>query len=143
MFRGLVHDLLHAAKTLTRAKSFTVVCVVSLGIGMAPVIAVPYGMRMFSIPPPLLKPDGLVELVTTLNGAQQPTNAWSYPDFIDLRRAETGMSLIGWVAGQSQTSIQTPSGAETSSVSTLFVSRNYFETMGVTLARGAGFSAAT
>ena len=143
MIRGLAQDLLHATRTLRKAKSFTVVCVVSLGIGMAPVIAVPYASRMVDIPPAGLRVDGLVELVTTLNGAQRPTSAWSYPDFVDLRQANTGMSLTGWVAGQSKTSIQTPTGTESSSVSTLFVSPNYFETMGVTLARGGGFPAAT
>jgi len=35
-------DLVHAGRSLAKARAFTFVCVVSLGIGMAPVIAIPY-----------------------------------------------------------------------------------------------------
>ena len=110
---------------------------------MAPVIAVPYGARVLSIPPPGVKTDGLVELVTTRQGPQGPTYLWSYPDFVDLRDANAGITLTGWADGSSEIRTQTPAGVETSSVETLFVSANYFETVGVALARGAGFTAAT
>jgi hypothetical protein len=36
---GLFSDLLHAARTLSRARAFTAVCVVSLGLGMGVVMA--------------------------------------------------------------------------------------------------------
>ena len=42
MFHGISRDLAYAGRSLTRARAFTFVCVVSLGIGMVPVIAVPY-----------------------------------------------------------------------------------------------------
>jgi len=41
-----VRDLVHAARSLAKARAFTFVCVVSLGIGMVPVIAVPYIARI-------------------------------------------------------------------------------------------------
>ena len=42
MFHGIWRDLVHAGRSLAKARAFTFVCVVSLGIGMAPVIAIPY-----------------------------------------------------------------------------------------------------
>ena len=38
MFRSFWRDLVHAARSLARARAFTVVCVTSLGIGMVPII---------------------------------------------------------------------------------------------------------
>ena len=45
MFNGIWRDLVHAGRALAKARGFTLVCVVSLGIGMAPVIAIPYLSR--------------------------------------------------------------------------------------------------
>ena len=42
MFKGIWSDLVYAARSLAKARAFTFVCIVSLGIGMAPVIAVSY-----------------------------------------------------------------------------------------------------
>jgi predicted permease len=140
MVNGIWRDLLHAGRSLTRARAFTFVCVVSLGMGMAPVIAVPYVSRITRTPPPGVKTEGLVEVVPTPRGPREASNAWSYPDFVDLRAAGTGMSLTGWVGGPSKTAIRTAGGVETKSVPTMFVSANYFSTIGVALARGPGFT---
>ena len=142
MFNGIWRDLAHAGRSLTKARAFTFVCVVSLGIGMVPVIAIPYVSRITRTPPPGVKTEGLVEVVTTPRGAREATDAWSYPDFADLRDADTGMSLSGWTGGPSKITIQTPAGVETKSVPTMFVSANYFRTVGVALARGPGFNEA-
>ena len=50
--------------------------------------------------------------------------------------------MTGWTGGPSKIAIQTPAGVETKSVATMFVSANYFKTIGVALARGPGFDAA-
>jgi len=142
MFNGIWRDLVYAGRSLAKARTFTLVCVVSLGIGMVPVIAVPYVSRITRTPPPGVKTEGLVEVDTTPRGSRGATDAWSYPDFADLRAADTGMSLAGWTGAPSKVTIQTPAGVETKSVATLFVSANYFRTVGVTLARGPGFDEA-
>jgi len=139
MLTSLWRDLVYAGRSLAKARAFTVVCVVTLGIGMVPVIAIPYGARIFQVPPPGLNPDGLVELVTTPRGSRAAGNSWSYPDFETLREADTGLTLIGWKSGATKLAIETPSGVRTESVGTMFVSANYFRTIGVALARGAGF----
>ena len=136
-------DLLHAARSLAKARAFTFVSVVSLGIGMVPVIFIPYIARIPNMPPPDVNTEGLVELVTTARGTRPAGDEWSYPDFQDLRDADTGIAMTGWASWLSKTTIPTPEGARTEPVRTLFVSTSYFATIGVTLARGPGFGAAT
>ncbi len=133
MLNSVWNDLIHAGRALAKARAFTFVCVVSLGIGMAPVIAIPYISRILSIAPPGLKTEGLVEIITTRVGSRAATDTWSYPDYVNLRDANTGMAIVGWTYGQSE--------VKKDSVRAMFVSTNYFRTMGVTLFRGPGFSA--
>jgi len=133
MLNRIWSDLIHAVRSLAKARAFTFVCVVSLGIGMAPVIAIPYFSRALTITPPGLKTEGLVEIDTTRVGSREATDIWSYPDYADLRNANTGMTLVGWTYGQSE--------IKKDSVKVMFVSTNYFQTIGVTLFRGPGFNA--
>ena len=106
LFKSIWCDLTYAGRSLAKARAFTVVCVLSLGIGMAPVIAIPYGFRVFTTPPPGVNPEGLVELVTTPLGSHQATDRWSYPDFINLRDADTGVSITGWATGETEVALQ-------------------------------------
>lgn len=140
MLTGIWRDLTYAGRSLAKARAFTLVCVVSLGVGMAPVIAVPYLMRIVRAPPRGIDTTTLVEVVTTRNGPHAPANNWSYPDFADLRDANTGMTIVGWAAGESHLAAGTATAAQSQPVSTLFVSANYFRTIGVALAKGPGFS---
>ena len=133
MFTGIWRDLVYAGRSLAKARAFTLVCVVSLGIGMAPVIAIPYLSRILTIQPPGLNTEGLVEILTTPVGPREATDIWSYPDYVDLRDANTGTALVGWTYGQSV--------FKRDSLRAMFVSTNYFQTIGVTLFRGPGFNA--
>ena len=67
---------------------------------------------------------------------------WSYPDYQALRDTETGMAITGWTRDSSQVGETTPDGAAPPRVATLYVSANYFSTLGVSLARGPGFDPA-
>jgi predicted permease len=140
MFTSLLRDVVHAARSLAKARAFTVVCVVSLGIGMAPVIAIPYVSRLTRLTPPGVNTEELVELVTTSVGPHQQTQQWSYPDYADLRDANTGITLIGWTGAQSEITFHATGGSKMRA-STMFVPANYFKTLGVALARGSGFDA--
>jgi hypothetical protein len=91
MFKGIWRDLVYASRSLAKARAFTFVCVVSLGMGMAPVIAIPYGARILRMPPPGVNTEGLVELVTTPRGSRGADDKWAYRDFEDLRDAELGL----------------------------------------------------
>jgi len=134
MLNSIWNDLIHAGRSLAKARAFTFVCVVSLGIGMVPVLAIPYVSRIVAIPPGGLKTEGLVEIITARVGSRAATDTWSYPDYADLRDANTGIALVGWTYGQSE--------VQKDSVRAMFVSTNYFQTIGVTLFRGPGFNAA-
>ncbi len=95
MLTGFRRDLMHAVRSLAKARAFTFVCVVSLGVGMTPVI-VPYAFRMFTAPPLGLDTTSLVEVVTTNEGPRRETSRWSYPDLLALQQANTGATLTGW-----------------------------------------------
>jgi putative ABC transport system permease protein len=137
MVMGIWRDLKLAVRSLAKARAFTFVCVVSLGIGMVPVIAVPYGARVFTMVPPGLNTDGLVELVTTPNGPRQASSQWSYPDYVDLRDANTGLTLTGWARAPVELTLA-PSLGGTTEAQVLFVSPNYFSVVDVAMSEGAG-----
>jgi predicted permease len=141
MLSGLFRDLAHAVRALAKARAFTLVCVVSLAIGMTPVIAIPYAARLTKLTPPMVKTDELVQLVTTSVGPHQQSELWSYPDYVDLRDAVTGVTLIGWAGGQSAVTFPA-TGLSKTRFSTMYVPANYFKTLGVQLSRGSGFDAA-
>ena len=140
MLADLWRDLALAVRSLMNARAFAFVCVMSLGIGMAPVIAIPYASRLSRLPPLGVKTDGLIELVTASQGPHPRSAHWSYPDFLDLRDGQTAGALIGWAGAQSDITFDVPGQASTR-VTTLFVSPSYFNAIGVPLARGAGFDA--
>lgn len=68
---------------------------------MLPVIAVPYGARIFRVPPSGVNTEGLVELVTTPRGSRASDASWSYPDFETLCESDTGIRMTGWKSGAS------------------------------------------
>jgi predicted permease len=138
MLMGIWRDVTLAVRSLAGAPAFTFVCVLSLGIGMVPVIAVPYGSRIFTMEPSGLNTDGLVEVVTTPQGPRQASSLWSYPDYVALRDATTGMSAIGWAPAEVDVTLDASLGGETTAQA-LFVSANYFTALAVPLAQGAGF----
>ena len=119
IFKGIGRDLVYAGRSLAKARAFTFVCVVSLGIGMVPVIAIPYAARISKIPPSGVNTEGLVEVLTTPLGSRGADDTWSYPDFVNLRDADTGIVMTGWAMGESEVTPQTPAEAKMAA-STMF-----------------------
>src|SRR4029450_10990700 len=99
-------DLLHAARTLSRTRAFTAVCVVSLGLGMGVVMAILLLIRLVFSTPPYVDRAHLAELVIRPSGQllAQAGNAivdtWSYPDYLDVRGAANTMAITGWSRGE-------------------------------------------
>jgi putative ABC transport system permease protein len=143
--RSIRRDLAHAARSLRKDKGFTLICVVSLGIGMGAMVALLTFTRALTAPAYGVNPNGVVELLIVPLGplrakaGEWALQQWSYPDFQALRETDIGMDITGWTEEPSQVGIPTPEDKEPLRVSTLYVSPNYFRTFGVTLARGAGF----
>ena len=142
----VVRDMVHAARSLAKTRSFTIVVVASLGIGMGTFAGLVTFIRLMTAPVPGVNTDGLVELLVTPTGPLRARagdwaiEQWSYPDFIELREADTGMDLTGWAIGESHH--QRAERSAPVAVPTMFVSANYFSTIGVSLARGPGFEPA-
>jgi predicted permease len=140
VLRIFAHDLVHAIRSLAKARAFTFVCVASLGIGMGTVIGILIFLRTFG-PPAGFNPIGIVEVLVVPQGrlreevGPQSIETWSYPDYMDVRDANTGITVTGWTLGE--TVFRQPGGGAERATA-MWVSANYFRTMGVTL-RGRGF----
>ncbi len=136
------HDLIHAVRSLAKARAFSLVSVVSLGIGIGTVMASLMVIRAMTATPAAIADEGLVELVIIPQGALRAQvgdwgiETWSYPDFEDVRSAGTGMAITGWAAEESV--LRLPGGGGVR-MDAAYVSANYFATVGVALARGPGF----
>jgi len=145
---SISRDLAHAARSLAKDRAFTLVCVMSLGIGMGAFVALATFTRALTAPAHGINTNGLVELLVLPLGPLRAKagvwalEQWSYPDYQALRYADIGMALTAWTRDVSVTGAQTPDDAAPPRVATLYVSANYFSTFGVSLARGPGFDPA-
>ena len=141
-------DLTQALRSLFKDRTFTFVCVISLGIGMGAFVALVTFTRMITSPARGIDTNGLTELLVLPTGplrARSGTWAlerWSYPDCRALRESKTGMSITGWASEFSDFGERPADGTAPLRATTLFVSANYFRTFGVSLALGAGFDPA-
>jgi predicted permease len=148
LFNGLDslrRDLTHAGRSLMKERAFTLVCVISLGIGIGAVVALATFGRAITAPARGINTEGLTEVLVLPEGPLRAKagvwalEQWSYPDYRVLRESDTGMSVTGWVQETSEVGIKVPDESELRRVVTLYVSANYFQTFGVSLALGAGF----
>src|SRR5688572_32831546 len=93
---ALSRALLHATRSLLKDRGFTLVCVLSLGIGIGALVALATFTRAITAPARGVNTDGLVELLILPVGplrakaGEWALAPWSYPDFQALREAETG-----------------------------------------------------
>ena len=138
-------DLVQAARTLVRARAFTAVCVTSLGLGMGVVIAIFMFMRMLLATPPGVMDDGrLVQLAIRPSGqllaeaGSDIIETWSYPDYLDVRDGVHAVALTGWSFGDGL--FQPADEGPAMPLATMYVSSNYFSTIGATLPLGRGFT---
>ena len=143
-------DLAHAVRSLIKERTFTLVCVVSLGIGMGALVALATFGRAVTAPARGINTDGLTELLVLPQGPLRAKagvwalERWSYPDYQALRDAETGMAHH-----------RVDPGLQPSSARRLRTRRRRLRawrrstsrpttssTFGVSLARGSGFDPA-
>jgi predicted permease len=145
---SISRDLVHAARSLFKDRGFTLICVISLGIGIGALVALTTFVRALTAPARGINTDGLAEVLVLPIGPLRAKAGewalpnWSYPDFQALRDANTGMAITGWAQDTSEVGIKTPDGEAPPRVATMYVTANYFNTFGVSLARGHGFDPA-
>ncbi|MBA3950111.1 MAG: ABC transporter permease, partial [Acidobacteria bacterium] len=139
-----LHDLIHAARTLAKARSFTAVCVTSLGLGMGVAIVIMTFVGSLLSTPYGVDDDGLIEVVIRPEGAllAESGNAiidtFSYPDYLDVRDASEGMVTTGWSRAEA---LFRPAGETVPlGMAAMHVSSNYFSTIGLVLPLGPGFT---
>ena len=144
-FSGFGRDLIYAARALAKARTFSIVCAVSLGLGLGVVFSISMFLRLMTATPVGVDPEGLVEVVVSPLGPLRAKvgswaiETWSYPDFEDLGNADTGMTITGWAVDDGY--LRSPTVAP-QRVSTMYVSANYFSAVGVVPAQGRIFNAA-
>jgi predicted permease len=144
----LRRDLTHAFRSLRKDRVFALVCVVSLGIGMGAIMALVTFSRAITANARGINTDGLVELLVLPQGplrakaGEWAIEGWTYPDFQVLGDADHGMSITGWTTDFSEYGEPAPNETALPRVQTLYVSSNYFDTFGVSLARGQAFDRA-
>jgi predicted permease len=148
VLRSARRDLAHALRALYKARAFTLICVVSLGIGMGAVVALATLNRAIAAPANGINTENLAEVLVLPQGrlrakaGEWAIERWSYPDYQALRGADVGMDITGWSLESSEFGDPSPDQkGPPPRVPTLYVSANYFRTFGVSLARGAGFDA--
>jgi predicted permease len=133
---GLGLDFRHAVRGLTKSWTFTAVCLTSLAIGVAiNAIIFLFAKRTFD-PPAAVTATNAVELLMLTRGLALD-DLWSYPDVMDVRRADTGMDIAGFSVGWRN--LRRDDGADGGPISVMYSSANYFRVLGVGVERGRGF----
>jgi len=130
----MVQDFRFGIRMLLKTPAFTLIAVLTLGLGIGANTAI-FGLVNALLLRPLggvAEPDRLVQL-----GRQYVDKSYmsdsSYPDYLDYRQANTvldGLAVISPVA------FHLSARSETERVEGELVSGNYFEVLGVTAARG-------
>jgi predicted permease len=132
----LGQDLRFAFRSLTKSRAFTFIAVLSLAVGVG------VNTALFTVVHATwLEPvagvggaDRIVEVLLTRRGSD--VQEWAYPDFQDVREAETPIEALAGLKPRDG-SLTTDDG--TQSVRVMYVSANYFEVMGVVPSRGRPF----
>jgi putative ABC transport system permease protein len=116
------------------ATSATRVVILSL-LFLRTILGTPPGVQDDRLAEVVIRPAG--QLLAQAGGAIIDT--WSYPDYLDVRDS-AGLVVTGWSRGEGL--FQPPDQAAAVPVSTMYVSSNYFSTIGVGLPLGRGFTQA-
>lgn len=100
---GFGHDLKYAIRGLAKSRMFTLVCLLTLALGFGIDVTLVTLFHWANSPPPAVETEGLVDLVVTNRGARAEdigNDLWSYPEFAELKRADTGMELTALARGE-------------------------------------------
>lgn len=144
---GFGFDLKYAIRGLAKSRMFTLVCVLTLALGFGVDVTLMTLFDWANSPPPAVDTEGLVDVVVTNRGARAEDiggDLWSYPEFAELKRADTGMDLTAVARGEptiGAAALDARAGGDVPRVDAMYVSPNYFQTIGVEIARGRPFVA--
>ena len=136
MVDGLGPEIRQAARSLVRARGFTLVAGLSLAVGVCAntVLFALIDATFFRPIPGVRGVDRIVELL--LKTPRGVHAEWTYPDFRDVQAADTPLaSVAGWKAGAGTLNDE-QAGQQ---VRVMYASSQYFPVLGVGVARGRWF----
>jgi len=143
----LLQDLRYAARTLRRAPMFAFTAALSLGIGIAgnAVVFSVADAFLFRYPSGIANPDRLAEVGRTDSGegggiySGEGFDTFSYPNYRDYRARQAVFDGLAayHVGGLARFGLGL--GHEAVPVPGAYVSANFFDVLGVQMARGRGF----
>jgi predicted permease len=130
-------DLALAVRSLRRNMGFATAVILSLGVGIGGVAVVFTWLERFAISPtPLVDERGLVRMVAAKpDGSESPVGL-SYPAFVDWKRDARTVGTTIAFSPQAFGVRTTPTQIPAERVWGVFASANYFQALGVPLARG-------
>jgi predicted permease len=143
----LLQDLRYALRTLRRAPMFAFTAALSLGIGIAgnAVVFSVADAFLFRYPSGIASPVDLVEVARSDSGegggiySGEGFDTFSYPNYLDYRARQTVFDGLAayHVGGLARFGLGL--GDEAVPVPGAYVSANFFDVLGVQMARGRGF----
>jgi len=143
---ALFNDLRYAIRQLRKTPGFTVVCVLTLGLGIGAntaVFSVMNAVLLRSLP--VADPARIVYLRTSNpprnTGTVDSNETFSYPVYDALRRQNRGLSPVMAYVPLSGSKVAVRIGAQPEEAEGDMVSGTFFYGLGVKLARGRGFTA--
>jgi putative ABC transport system permease protein len=132
-------DLRIAFRSLRRAKTFTAVAVMVLALGIGIMSGAFNLVNVYALKPALAEAPERLLSVFALHSETRRGRIFSYAEYAELRdRATTFSSLTAYML----VDVGVEEGAVTRRLASVFVSANYFDTLGVPPARGRGFTLA-
>jgi len=142
---SLLNDLRYSYRQLRKTPGFTVVCVLTLALGIGAntaVFSVMNAVLLKSLP--VADPQRVVNLRTSDPPRRTGTVGWnttfSYPVYDALRRQTGAMSAVLAYVPLSTSKVAVRYGAEPEEAEGDMVSGNFFSGLGVQLVRGHGFT---
>ncbi len=130
-------DLRYAARVLRKSPGFTAVVVISLALGIGANTAIFSIVNAFVLRPmPVDHPDRLVAVYFTAPRLGNELEGFSYPDLLDYRKQNTGLSDI---MGSTGIPLSMTAGGESELIWGEIVTGNYFSGLGVHPVVGRGF----
>ena len=130
-------DVRYALRVLLKSPGFTVVVVLSLALGIGANTAIYSIVNAYMLRPmPVEKPDRLVTLYFTAPRLGSELGWLSYPDLLDYRKQDTGLTDI---MGSTGIPLSVTDGAESELIWGEIVTGNYFSGLGVHPVVGRGF----
>jgi putative ABC transport system permease protein len=130
---GLLRDVRHAARGLSRSPGLLVVSALSLGLGIGLNAMLYMAISTIYWHEPTASARGTFVAVEPANA-----NQFSYPDYQDLERSD----IFEGAAGFRTSAMNLGSGADITRTGVMVVTANFFDTLGIEPALGRTFGAA-